>query len=262
MTDAAMLPLEGGGYEAPGVNSFDLHDLWGIPGFNKSTVQAIVAALLVIGFWLWAARGLSVRPGKRQFAAEYIYGFIRNGIARDVIGHDYRKYLPYLLGLFSFILVNNWFGEFAVFMFPTFSRVGYVYGLALLTWLIYVGAGFKKHGLHYLRMSVLPEGVPLYLAPLMIPLEFLSNFVTRPLTLALRLFANMFGGHLVVLVFVAGGGYLLSRPHHLFLNATGLLSIVFSFAIIALELFVGALQAYIFTVLTAQYISSSLSTEH
>lgn len=261
MINAALLPLEGE-YEAPGVDSFHVSGLWGMDWLNKASLQAIIAALLVVGFWLWVSRGLRVRPGKRQFFAEYIYEFVRNGVARDILGRDYRRYLPYLIGLFSFILINNWFGEFFVFMFPTFSKVGYAYGLALLTWLIYIGAGFKRHGIGYLKMSLLPEGVPGYLWPLIIPLEFLSNFITRPITLALRLFANMFAGHLVVMVFVLGGSYLLHYPHRLFYNATGVVSLLFSFAILMLELFVGALQAYIFTVLTAQYVSSSLSSEH
>ncbi len=96
----------------------------------------------------------------------------------------------------------------------------------------------------------------------MIPLEFLSNFITRPLTLALRLFANMFAGHLIIMIFVVGGGFLLTYPHSFGYNLAGGVSIIFSFAIFALELFVGLLQSYVFTVLTAQYIASSVSVEH
>jgi F-type H+-transporting ATPase subunit a len=96
---------------------------------------------------------------------------------------------------------------------------------------------------------------------LIIPLEFLSNFIVRPITLALRLFANMFAGHLVVLVFVVGGTLLLESGQ-LFYMAAGGVSLLFSFAIFGLEIFVGVLQAYIFTVLTAQYVSSALAEEH
>ena len=147
-------------------------------------------------------------------------------------------------------------------MLPTVSNVGYAYGLALMTLAIYVAAGFKKHGIGYIKKSLIPEGVPWYLYWLIIPLEFLSNFITRPVTLALRLFANMFAGHLVVLVFVVGGTYLLTYEHNVIYNIAGGVSILFSFAIFGLELFVGALQAYIFTVLTAQYVSSSIADEH
>ncbi|WP_203566927.1 F0F1 ATP synthase subunit A [Aestuariimicrobium ganziense] len=251
-----------GGYKPPSVEDFYFPTLFGIDQVDRTTVQAIIAALLVIVLWVWAARRLKTVPTKGQFFSEFIYEFIRNGVARDALGHDYRKYLPWLLGLFSFILVNNWFGEFFYFMFPTFSRVGYAYGLALLTWVIYIGAGFKKHGIRYLKMSLLPEGVPWYLWWLIIPLEFLSNFITRPITLALRLFANLFAGHLVVTVFVIGGGYLLTVDNNWFYNVAGGVSLIFSIAILFLELFIGALQAYIFTVLSAQYVSSSISDHH
>lgn len=260
-----LLPLEdGGGYTPPGVDDFKWGAAFeGAPEWlNKPMLQAIIGAVLVILLWWWASRSLKVKPTKGQFFAEYFYEFVRNGIARDILHHDFRKFLPYLLGLFSFILINNWFGEFFYFMYPTFSNVGYAYGLAFLSWCVYVGAGFHKFGIGFLRRSLIPEGVPWYLLPLIIPLEFLATFITRPITLALRLFANLFAGHLVVLVFVVGGGFLLTMENNTFYNVAGGVSIVFSFAILFLELFIGALQAYIFTVLTAQYVSTSISEAH
>ena len=261
MEGLPMLPLEGG-FKTPGVEDFHFPGLFGTSWIDKSVIQMVLAAIIVVLFWLWGARNLKTVPGKRQFFFEYVYDFVRNGIARDILGQDFRKFLPYLLALFSFVLVNNWFGELFFTMFPTFSRIGYVYGLAILTWLIYVGAGFAKHGLGYLKMSLVPAGVPWWLYWLIIPLEFLSNFITRPLTLALRLFANMFAGHLVILVFVVGGGFLLTYHGNAFYNVGGAVAVIFSFALLGLELFVGALQAYVFTVLTAQYVSSSLADEH
>lgn len=274
----ALVPLESGHYESPGVKDFRYfcadnpevtsgHALagctFGVDWMNKPFWQAIIGAALVIVLWLVASRKLHLVPGKGQFLAEYFYNFVRNGIARDILGPEYRRYLPYLLGLFSFLLVNNWFGETFVFMLPTFSNIGYVYALAVMSWLIYIGAGIHKHGFgHYMKMQLIPEGVPGYLLPVIIPLEFLSNFITRPLTLALRLFANMFAGHLVVLVFVAGGAFLLTYENNILYNVSGAVSLIFSFAILFLELFIGALQAYIFTVLTAQYIHSSLAEAH
>nr|WP_312019298.1 F0F1 ATP synthase subunit A [Arachnia propionica] len=237
-----------------------------IPGtpiwMNKPFWQAVIGALLVIALWWFASRRLQLKPTKRQFFAEYLYDFVRNGIARDILHSDYRRFLPYLLGLFSFLLVNNWFGEFFLFMLPTFSNVGFAYGLAFLSWCVYVGAGFQKFGMGFLKKALIPEGVPPYLLPLIIPLEFLATFITRPITLALRLFANMFAGHLVVLVFVVGGSFLLTYQNNLFFNISGGVSVAFSFAILFLELFIGALQAYIFTVLTAQYVSTSISEAH
>ncbi|MFZ0529981.1 MAG: F0F1 ATP synthase subunit A [Propionicimonas sp.] len=261
-----LIPLEGEHFP-PGVSSFDSRPIfpeWGPQWYwiNNHLVEAIIGAVLVIAFWLWMAHGQRVVPGKKQFLGELAYNLVRNSVARDILGHDYRKYLPYLLALFSFILVNNLFGEFFLFMFPTFSKIGYTWGLALCSWILYNGAGIKKYGAFgYLRRATLPEGVPPLLWPLIIPLEFLSNFIVRPITLALRLFANLFAGHLVVLVFILGGTLLL-QSGQIGLAAAGGVSLTFSLAILALEIFVGFLQAYIFTVLTAQYVSSAIAEEH
>ncbi|PKQ22021.1 MAG: ATP synthase F0 subunit A [Actinobacteria bacterium HGW-Actinobacteria-5] len=251
----------------PGVSSFCSRPLFPEMGenwawLNNHLVQAVVGAALVIGFWLWMAHRQKVVPGKRQFLGEALYNVLRNGIARDIVGHDYQRFVPYLVALFSFILVNNLFGEFFLFMFPTFSKIGYAWALAILSWLLYNGVGIAKWGFFgYLKRTTLPAGVPKALWVLIIPLEFLSNLVVRPITLALRLFANLFAGHLVVLVFVLGGTLLLESGQ-LGLVAAGGASLIFSFAIFGLEIFVGVLQAYIFTVLTAQYVSSAIAEEH
>ncbi|MFT3877926.1 MAG: F0F1 ATP synthase subunit A [Propioniciclava sp.] len=266
-----ILPLEGASWP-PGEHSFDSRPLF--PGVlpdwvNNHVAQAVIGAILVIVFWLWMSARQTIVPGKKQAVGEFVYNFVRNGIARDILGPEYRKYLPFLLALFSFILVNNLFGQTFVFMFPTFSKIGFAWALALLAWLLYNGAGIKKHGFFgYLKHATLPAGVPKALWPLIIPLEFLSNIIVRPLTLGLRLFANLFAGHLVIVVFVVGGTMLLTATESLggfpipLLNVAGVVSILFSFAIFALELLVGAIQAYIFTVLTAQYVSSAVAEDH
>ncbi len=266
-----ILPLEGAAWP-PGEHSFASRPLF--PGVlpdwvNNHAAQAVIGAVLVIGFWLWMAKGQTIVPGKKQTVGELLYELIRNGIARDILGHDFRKFLPYLVALFSFILVNNLFGQFFLLMFPTFSKIGYAWGLALLSWLLYNGVGIKKWGFFgYLKHATLPAGVPKALWFLIIPLEFLSNIIVRPLTLGLRLFANLFAGHLVIMVFVVGGTLLLTATENLggfpipLLTTAGVVSLLFSFAIFALELLVGFIQAYIFTVLTAQYVASSLAEDH
>ena len=194
---------------------------------------------------------------------EYLYDMLRNTVARDILGHDYKRYLPYIVTLFSFVLVNNLFGQFFIFMFPTFSKIGFAWGLALLSWLLYNVAGIKKWGvLGYVKRMTVPSGVPIALLPLIIPLEILSNFIVRPLTLGLRLFANLFAGHLVILVFVLGGTYLMFVSEPIINKVAGGAAMVLAFAIFALELLVAVLQAYIFTVLTAQYVSSAIAEEH
>ncbi|MDO5286186.1 MAG: F0F1 ATP synthase subunit A [Actinomycetia bacterium] len=241
----------------------EAHYTWTDIWLTNHIVQAAVAAALVIGFWLWMARRQHVVPGKRQFVGEYLYDVLRNTIARDALGADYRKYLPYLVALFSFILVNNLFGQTFLFMFPTFSKVGFPYALALLSWLVYNGAGIAKHGfVGYFKHILVPAGVPWPLLVLIIPLEFLSNVITRPLTLTLRLFANLFAGHLVIAVFVVGGSYLLVYSEPLINNVAGVVALLFSLAVFALEILVGVLQSYIFTVLSAQYVASAIAEEH
>lgn len=253
-------------YVAPGVHSFDSRlMLPGVPGmewFTNHVLQAVIGALLVIVLWVWVANRQSVVPSRKQFYGEMLYDMLRNSIARDILGHDFRKYLPYLAALFSFILINNLFGQTFLFMFPTFSKIGFAWGLALCTWILYNAAGIKRHGLRYFKNMTIPHGVPIALLPLIIPIEIVSNFITRPITLALRLFANLFAGHLVILVFVVGGGYLVTASGPIVNQAAGVVAILFSFAIFALELLVGSLQAYIFTVLTAQYVSSAIAEEH
>jgi F-type H+-transporting ATPase subunit a len=167
------------------------------------------------------------------------------------------------LAVFSFVLVNNLWGVFPLTLFPTAAHVGWAYGLALVSWVIYNGVGIMRHGpLGYLKRSVLPAGVPPALWIIVIPIEFASNILIRPVTLALRLFANMFAGHLLVLVFVLGGEYLLLHSDPIVNKVAGGFSLLFSLAILALEIFVEAFQAYIFTVLSAQYIGSALAEEH
>lgn len=263
-----LIPLEGGegGFESPGVDSFNYPPYFDTPvlaWFNQPMLQAIISVLLIAGFWIWMANKNKMVPTRSQHIGEQAYYFLRNSIGRDIIGHDYRKFLPLLIALFSFVLVNNLWGIFPLFLLPTASHVGWAYGLALVVWVVYNGAGIAKHGVvGYIKMTVLPPGVPWPLWFVVIPIEFLSNILVRPITLSLRLFANMFAGHLLVLVFVLGGEYLLFEADGFVNNAAGVVSLLFSMAIFALEILVQCLQAYIFTVLTAQYISSSVSEEH
>ena len=262
-----MIPMETGeggeGFEAPGVQSFDLPPLFdGIEWLDKYFLQAVVSVILIAAFWLIMARKNRMVPSKGQFIGETAYFFVRNSIARDMIGHDYKKYLPFLIAIFSFVLVNNLWGIFPLTLLPTASHVGWAYGLAGLVWILYNAVGIAKHGpFGYLKHTVLPSGVPWFMWPLIIPLEFVSNIIVRPITLSLRLFANMFAGHLLVLVFVLGGEFLLLHSESIVNKVAGVVALIFSMAIFGLEIFVQSLQAFIFTVLTAQYISSATAEE-
>ncbi|GAA1847868.1 F0F1 ATP synthase subunit A [Microlunatus capsulatus] len=257
-----LMPMET--FEPPGVESFDLPPLIpGLPWFDKYMLMAVVSVVLILAFWLSMARKTALVPTKGQFVGEAAYSFVRNTLGRDMIGHDFKKYLPFLIAIFSFVLVNNLWGIFPLTLLPTASHVGWAYGLAGLVWILYNGIGIRKFGpIGYLKHVTIPPGVPTWMYPLIIPLEFLSNILVRPMTLSLRLFANMFAGHLLVLVFVLGGEYLLLHSEPVINKVAGVASLIFSMAIFGLEIFVQILQAYIFTVLTAQYISSATAEEH
>jgi F-type H+-transporting ATPase subunit a len=258
---AVLVPLEG--FETPGTHSFDLPGLFGQPWLTKFLLQAFVSVILIMVFWLVMVRKNALVPSKGQFIGEAAYMFVRNSIGRDVIGHDFKRWVPLLLALFSFVLVNNLWGVFPLTLMPTAAHVGWAYGLAGLVWIIYNGIGIGKWGFFgYLKHVTVPPGVPAWMFPLIIPLEFLSNIIVRPATLSLRLFANMFAGHLLVLVFVLGGQYLIFESASAFNKVAGVVSLLFSIVIFGLELFVQSLQAYIFTMLTAQYISSASAEEH
>ncbi|MFT8394576.1 F0F1 ATP synthase subunit A [Propionibacterium sp.] len=248
-------------WDAPSAEDFIFPNWFGTSWFNKPMLLALIGAAGVLVFWLVASRHLKSVPGRGQFFAEYVYGFVRN-IGRDMIGPGYHRFMPYLLTLFSFILVSNWFGETFLFMFPTFSRVSFAYAGAALTFAVYVISGFRTHGGSYLKVATVPSGVPVWLFPVIVPLEFLSSFITRPVTLSVRLFANMFAGHMSIMVFIGGGAALLTWANNAFYNVTGVVSMMFGMLMLLLELFIGFLQAYIFTILAAQYIGSSVGEAH
>ncbi len=232
-------------------------------GVTKPMMQ-LVLSVVVVGGFLWAAsRRRQIVPGKLQFVGEGGYAFVRNTLGRDVIGsQDFLRFVPLLVTLFFFILVNNLFATIPGLQFPTFSRIGYVVSLALLAWLVYNVAGIRRHGFGgYLRRQTMPPGVPAVMLVILIPLEFFSNILVRPFTLALRLFANMFAGHLLLILFALGGEYLLLHGDML-VKPVGVLTWVMFFLIAGLEILVQFLQAFIFTILTSLYISSALADEH
>jgi F-type H+-transporting ATPase subunit a len=202
-------------------------------------------------------------PGKLQFVGEEAYSFVRNSMGRDIIGsHDFMRFTPYLFTLFFFILLNNLFASIPFIQFPTFSRSGMVYGLAAMSWIIYNAVGMKKHGvLGYLKLQSVPSGVTGPILALLIPLEFLSNIIVRPVTLALRLFANMLAGHLLLILFALGGEYLVLEMATQY-APVGILAWLLFIAIAFLELLVQFLQAYVFVLLNAMYIQGALADEH
>jgi F-type H+-transporting ATPase subunit a len=255
------------GFQPPGPGDFELPDIFGGNQLllAKSSLLLVLAAVIVFVFLYTSSRRKLLVPSKYQYLGEQVYGFARNGIAEESIGaHDFMRFVPLLVTLFTFILVNNLFGIMPFLQFAPFSRAGFAYALAGMVWITYNGVGIARHGfIGYLKLQTVPSGVPAVILPLLIPLEFMSNILIRPVTLSLRLFANMFAGHLLLLLFATGGEYLLIHATgSLLVKPAGVLSFALGIFVGFLELIVAVLQAYVFALLTAQYIGSALAEEH
>ena len=259
--------LAASGPPEPGAGSFLLPPAFSVFGWevNKPEILLAVSIVVAFGFAYATSRRAAVVPGRLQFAGELVYDFVRNGIARDNIGsHDYMKYVPYLFSVFLLVLVNNFFGVFPFIQFPSMSKFAFPVALALVSWLIYNIAGVVKHGfLGYLKHQTIPAGTrgPILLA--LVPLEFLSNIIVRPFTLALRLFATMFAGHLLILLFSLGAAYLVTGYATPAVGVpAGILSFVLGIGVSFLDMLIMFLQAYVFTLLSAMYIGSAIADEH
>ncbi len=254
------------GPPSPGPADFDLPAIFDIGGLGvtKPMLLVVLSTILIVVLFYSMARPAAVVPGRMQFAGELVYGFVRNGIARENIGsHDFMKFVPFLFSLFLFVLVNNFYGIIPVIQFPTMSHIGYPLAIAVLAWLVYNGAGIAKKGFFgYLKHETVPPGMDWWILPLLVPLEFLSNIILRPITLTLRLFATMFAGHLLVILFSLGGEYLLLHSDPILNKVAGGFSVILAIGISFLEILVMFLQAYVFTLLTSMYISEAIADEH
>lgn len=251
---------EGCSYPAPGLHSFEFAPLWGLQwgpfALTKPVLITIIMTVVVAVVMIAAFRNAKLVPRGLQNVVEYFYDFIRIGICRDVIGKGGEKWAPYLATLFLFIFSLNFMGIFPGAQIAPTSITAYTWPLAILSYLIMWTVGIKHQGFGgYVKGALVPEGAPWWVLPILSPIELLSTFVFRPVTLAIRLFANMFAGHILILVFSIAVEYFLIP--HIAVAVSGL-SFVMVFVLTAFELVVQILQAYIFTVLTASYIGEAM----
>ena len=262
MRSLVRLSAEGEGFVPPSSNDFNLPPIFGDNAFTtKPIVMVFFSVILISIFFIAASRKAAVVPSKLQYAGESIYAFVRNDLARDVIGHEFMRFVPYLFTLFTFILTNNLFGIVPLLQFPTMSRVSFPYVLAIFTFVVFHYVGIRKQGLgKYLKDIMFMPGVPKPVYILLTPIELATFFLVRPLTLSLRLFANMFAGHLLLLVFIMGGDHLLKGV--IGLKLVSPFAFAFGIGLTFFEFMVQCLQAYIFTLLTALYIAGALADEH
>jgi F-type H+-transporting ATPase subunit a len=217
-------------------------------------MTAVCGTLFVLAF-----KDPKVVPGKFQALAEAAIGFVRE-IALEIIGPKGLKFVPLLTTMFVFIFFMNIAKITPFLMLPPTSRIAWPLFLAGIAWLVYVGVGIKEQGfLNYFKELAFPPGVPKALYVILTPIEIVSNLILRPFTLAIRLFANMVAGHiLVVITLVTIHVFLYPRPG----LPVGIVALVASPLVFGFELLIIGLQAYIFTMLTAVYISSSVEPAH
>jgi F-type H+-transporting ATPase subunit a len=256
---AAVVPTD---YEAPGVSDF-WQPLIGDGPFaiTRPALLMVVSAGLILWFLLATTRKKALVPSKGQMATEAVYGLVRNGIARDLIGSkEFLRFVPLLFSLFMVILVNNIFGVVPPFSYPSMSRIGLPIALTLIVWITFHAVGMRKHGIVGYWKSLVPSGLPGgMIAPIFV-LELITDLFTRPVTLALRLFGNMFAGHLLLVLFITGGYYLLTSGG--LLSVAGGVTWIFAFVMFLFELLVEFLQAYVFTLLAALYIAGAVADSH
>lgn len=253
--------------EIPDVGElFDFPAIWeiSIAGINLSinrVVLLLFATTLITTLLFYTAfRKPRMVPKKFQSVMEALVEFIRNGIAREVIGPDGDKYVPFLTCLFTFIFVLNFFEVAPGVSFPPASRMAVPLALSLIVYVLFNAIGFSHGPLKYIGGVLFPPGVPKPLYLLVTPIELVSTFLIRPVSLAVRLFANMMAGHILLSIFFFTTYAIVTplRPT----SVLGVIPLALSVVFVAFEVFVGFLQAYIFTILSAVYIGDALHPAH
>jgi F-type H+-transporting ATPase subunit a len=227
--------------------------------FNKIALISLIAMIVPVLLYLWAGRQAKLVPTGAQNFSEMWIDFVEKQVIRPAIGPDGMRYLPMLLAMFFFIWIGNLFSIIPTSHMPANARMANPLILALVALVMFVGVGLKHHKLKYLKEVLFPPGVPKALYIIVTPIEVLSTFLIRPFSLAVRLFANILAGHILLVTFsvlsITLWGFTL-------LNLANVLSFPMLVAFTAFEFGVSFLQAFIFTLLTAVYIGGSLHPAH
>lgn len=256
--------FDGCGFPAPGLHSFLFEPLLGHQDdavyFNKTMLLALLGSIIIVGFFWAAFAKPKVVPGKLQMVAEAGYDFIRRGVVYETIGKkEGEKYVPLIVSLFFFIWMMNLWSIVPIAQFPVTSIISYPLVLALIVYILWVSLTFKRHGFvgAFKNFTGYDKSLGAVL-PLSMTIEFFSNLLVRPFTHAVRLFANMFAGHTLLLLFTLASWYLLNGIGIAYAGVSFIMVIVMT----AFELFVQALQAYVFVLLTCSFIQGALAEHH
>lgn len=224
-------------------------------------IRLLVTVVILVVFWL-GTRRMRLVPGRGQSVIEAAFGFVQKNIIEETLGaKDGKRFAPILHAMFFFIICMNLTGIIPGLNIAGSSVIGLPLVLALVSYVSFIYAGLKKHPGAFLKNSLFPSGVPWYLYFIVTPIEFLSTFILRPVTLTLRLLMNMVAGHmLLVLCFSATWFFFFTAGSWFALFGVGTLAFGLIFTLF--ELLVATLQAYVFTFLAAVYIQLALAEEH
>ncbi|TYK52997.1 F0F1 ATP synthase subunit A [Actinomadura decatromicini] len=262
----ALTVLASGGdkFEAPGTELFDFPPLFpgGPAWLTKPVFFAVFGALVVcVVFWMAFAKPKLV-PRGMQNVGEVGYMFVRDQIARPFLGKNTEQWMPLLMTLFFMIWIWNIFSVVPIIQFPIASHIAFPAVLAIFVYCVKVYLGFKHQGPVKYFTNMIPKGLPLPVYFLLVPIEYLSTFIIAPFTHAVRLFANMFAGHMILAFFSLVGFYFLFEKPTAAGFGLGLVGVVVTILLTAFELLIQFLQAFLFAMLAAMYIQSGLHAEH
>jgi F-type H+-transporting ATPase subunit a len=254
-----------GGFHAPSIGEFfpDAVLFAGTPfALTRINLIQILATVVLITLFLVATRRMRLVPTRFQSVAELGLDFVRNGIAHDLLGKkDGNRFLPILTTIFFMVLFMNLTGVVPFLNIAGTSIIAVPLLLAIVSYITFIYAGVKKSPKNFFKNALLPSGVPWPLYFIIVPLEFLSTFIIRPVTLTLRLLMNMIVGHLMLVLFFSATWFFTVELSGWW-TALGLGTLAFGFVFTLFELFVAFLQAYVFTILTAVYIQLAVAEEH
>ena len=233
------------------LSQFEIHSLLDVNvgnfniSFTNSSVAMVCTVAFITLFLTLTVKKNSLVPSRLQVISESVYSFIAQ-LLQDTVGNEGKKYFPFVFSIFMFVLVGNMIGMIP-YSFTFTSHIIVTFALAAIVFVGVTILGFIKHKMHFFSFFVIP-GLPIYMLPLLIPIEIIS-YLSRPISLSVRLFANMLAGHTLLKVFA---GFVVS------LGIAGVLPLAFVVALTGLEILIAFLQAYVFAILTCLYINDAL----
>ncbi|MCX4789401.1 MULTISPECIES: F0F1 ATP synthase subunit A [unclassified Streptomyces] len=256
--------FSGCGFPGPGLHSFLFEPIFGDANsnvyFNKTMLLALLGTVIIVGFFWAAFRKPKVVPGKLQMVAEAGYDFVRRGIVYETLGkREGEKYVPLMVSIFFFVWMMNLWSIIPLAQFPVTSVIAYPAALALIVYVLWMSITFKRHGFvgGFKNLTGYDKSLGGVL-PLIMVIEFFSNVLVRPFTHAVRLFANMFAGHTLLLLFTIASWYLLNGIGIAYAGVSFVMVIVMT----AFELFIQAVQAYVFVLLACTFIQGAVAEHH